>query len=121
MQACGCADKWTSGQVWEDTDDADGHGKMWTGNGQTDDRWVRQMRQTGVERVRQAPAKANAVQPEHQCAHSPHPFLHTAHHSDRFGFKLPSATDSQDLAWPSLSQNKTSETATKPDMGNHTQ
>ncbi|KAG1790048.1 uncharacterized protein HD556DRAFT_1446401 [Suillus plorans] len=56
-----------------------------------------------------APAKAKAVQPECQCARSPHPFLHTAHHSDRFWFKLPSATDSRDLTGPGRSQNKTRE------------
>ncbi|KAG1808942.1 uncharacterized protein BJ212DRAFT_1302835 [Suillus subaureus] len=37
--------------------------------------------------------KASTVWPERQHAHSPHPFLHTAHHSDRFGLKPLYATD----------------------------
>ncbi|KAG1721239.1 hypothetical protein EDB19DRAFT_1917433 [Suillus lakei] len=60
-----------------------------------------------------APAKANIVLPEHQHAHSPHLFLHTAHHSDRFVFKPTPAADSQGLT--GCSQKK----ATKPDAGNH--
>ncbi|KAG1848321.1 hypothetical protein DFJ58DRAFT_842963 [Suillus subalutaceus] len=60
---------------------------------------------------KKAPAKtsvkASAVWPERQRAHSPHPFLRTAHHSDRFGFKPPYVTDGdgQDVTQPGCSQN----------------